>query len=228
MMFDATPVRRLTMGAALAASLAPAAWARDALRDHHDELLKRKDLQFSFESAETPPPPPGWLIDLFRWLDALGPIFNVLLWVVLGAGLLAIAWFIGRELMGIRAPARATKAAEAAVQPAPYRPSEEKARALLERADQLAAGGDYDGAARELLHRSIEDIEQHLPNLVKRSTTGREITTFDGLPAAARGAFELIARAVERSWFGGRPLTEGDWRACRKSYADFALQRAWA
>ena len=61
-------------------------------------------------------------------------------------------------------------------------------------------------AARTLLHRSIEDIEQRIPQSIRKAQTSREIAGLPVLPDVVRRAFQPITRAVERSWFGGRPL----------------------
>ena len=47
------------------------------------------------------------------------------------------------------------------------------------------------------------------------------------MPSGARDLFARIARLVERSLFGGRPVGEADWSAARAAYADFVLPGAW-
>jgi hypothetical protein len=117
---------------------------------------------------------------------------------------------------------------ENTVQVTELRPTETKAKALLEEADQLAAAGKFDEAAHTLLYRSIADIEERLPRSIRRAQTSREIASLAALPQAVRSAFEPITRAVERSWFGGLKLNADDYQACRKAYSDFALPETWS
>jgi len=210
----------------VAAMLAPAAHA-DELDEAHRKLLQRGDLQFQFtvpQERPRQPPANNWLTDL---LDSLGPVFNIIFWVGLTAILLALAYFIGREIVRARYGSDDRKQTKAAVQETVYQPAPEKARALLDDADRLAAQGLYDEAVRTLLHRSIDDIEQRAPRAIRPAQTSREIARLSILPPSVRAAFDPLVRAVERSWFGGIPLDSDGYQVCRKSYADFALPGAW-
>jgi len=154
------------------------------------------------------------------------PVLKVLFWIGVGVAVLFVAWLIAREAFGVRFAAR-RKGPTARAAPAHWRPDAWKARALLQDADRLAADGDYDGAARLILHRGIEDIEARRPRLVRPALTARDIAALEGVPARAREAFALIARAVEASWFGGRSLGPEDFAHCRRAYETFALAEAW-
>ena len=203
---------------------APAAYA-DKLDDAHRRLLQQQDLQFTFAPpAEQPPPQTNsGVLEFLRFLE---PVFTVIFWGGLAAVILAILFFIGREVVQGRY-SREKAPEKSPVQESTYRPEPERARALLHDADALAAEGRFDDAVRALLHRSIDDIEKRSPRSVRRAQTGREIAELPVLSAAAGEAFAPLVRAVERSWFGCTRLDENDYNACRKAYADFALPEAW-
>ena len=78
-----------------------------------------------------------------------------------------------------------------------------------------------------LSFRSIDDISSRRPALVRPALTSRELAASEGIPGRARDLFAGIARLVERSLFGGRPVAESDWREARAAYSDFALPAAW-
>jgi hypothetical protein len=220
-------LRRLTLAASLAVLAAPA--FADDLEQRHKALLERKDLQFAF-SVEPPPTPPrssGWLDWLGDLLSLLSPLFNIIFWGALALVVGGIIFFAVREFVESR-PGRSPRIKDDnPVQATEFRPTEAKAKALLEEADRLAAAGKFDEAAHTLLYRSIEDIEERLPRSIRKAQTSREIAGLAVLPDAVRGAFEPITRAVERSWFGGLKLNADDYQACRKAYADFALAETW-
>jgi hypothetical protein len=220
-------LRGLSLAAGVA-MLAASAFA-DELEQRHRDLLERKDLQFAF--TVDPPEverPPGWLDWLGDFLSLLSPLFNLIFWGTLAVVVAGIIFFAVREFAESR-PGRNPKIKdENPVQVTEFRPTEAKAKALLGEADQLAAAGKFDEAARTLLYRSIEDIEERLPRAIRKAQTSREIAGLAALPLAVRAAFEPITRAVERSWFGGFKLTADDYQACRKAYTDFALPETWA
>lgn len=206
-----------------------AARAEETFDDRHKALLERDDLQFSFEAETLPPSPsPDWLVGLLESLEWIAPVLHVLFWLAVAAGAAALLWFIVREVIGkvpaydVRPKGRVQEAAQV------YRPDEVRSRTHLADADQLAAAGQYDEAVRLLLHRSIEDIEERIPNAVRRATTAREVTAMAGLPEGARAWLAPLARAVEFSWFGGRSLGEDSWVKCRQAYTAFAMPETWA
>ena len=100
-------------------------------------------------------------------------------------------------------------------------------RSWLEEADALAAQGKYAEAIHHLLFRSIEDISNRRPNVVRPALTSREIAASRAIPSRAAELFAGIARLVERSLFGGRTVGETDWVEARGAYTDFALAKAW-
>jgi hypothetical protein len=108
-----------------------------------------------------------------------------------------------------------------------WRPDEAPARALLGQADALAGRGLFAEAAHLLLFRSIADLDERKPGLVRPALTSRDIAGLDDIPSRPRGAFARIAMLVEHSLFARRPLAEGDWRECRAAYEEFAFAEAW-
>ncbi len=206
----------------------------DALRAAHAKLLADKRMQFDFAAPHKPPPPPKppphWLIALERFLahlvDMALPALKVLFWVGVGAIALLLVALILREVLGVRFERRRREAQRS--KPMDWRPDAVKALALLEDADALADQGRFDEAVRVILFRSIDDIEGRRPRLVRPALTARDIAALEGLPAAARPAFNLIARVVEASFFGGRPVDRAGFAECRQAYEAFAFPEVWA
>ena len=205
---------------------------------HIDEAAKaweavRADQAIQFAPVtvpKEPPPQPGWLDAVLRWLAealepvgrALGMSWPVFKWVLLAIAVAAVALLLWRML----SPALGWR-------PKPHPESEEdawapatgEALALLEDADALAAQGRFDEATHLLLKRSVGQIAAARPGLVEPATTARELSVIGALPDAARSAFATIASRVESSLFALRSLGAEDWQVARSAYADFALAR---
>ena len=191
----------------------------------HQALAADKAFQFQMKGVEPPPPPPGWLQPLIDLLQAMAPLFKIVFWLGLAALVLAILWFIGREVIRIRLPERTDKLN---IEDDAWRPAPAAALALLADADALAAEGRFAEAVHLLLLRSINDIDGRLPNTVRPALTARDIAGLSRLPAAASPAFDRIARVVESSLFGGRPVDRAAFADCRQAYEAFAFPQAWA
>lgn len=217
---------RASMEAAAAA--APPDPARVA--EAHRAILADKTIQFDLpirhvETRETP-----------AWLKALGNAIGRFVqwvgdgWTVIGwiAAAVVIAVLLFALVPGLREWAQGLlQRGRGGTAEAPqWAPTQVQARALLEEADALAAGGRYDEAVHLILFRSIDDIAAWRGELVRPSSTSRDIARADGLPGEARGVFARIVAAVERSWFGGQALGPADWDAARADYARFALKAA--
>jgi hypothetical protein len=204
-------------------------------------------VQFGLVPPNPRPKPPAWLEALGRFLkdyifSPIGralkwvgsflpdaPYARIFLWSVLALAALLLIWAIYNRLRHgewrVRLPRRAH--AEAIPDDEDWAPGEVPMRAWLEEADALAREGKYAEAIHHLLFRSIEDIANRRPNLVRPALTSREIAASHGIPARARELFAAIARMVERSLFGGRPVGERDWQEARGAYSDFAVAGAW-
>jgi hypothetical protein len=195
------------------------------------DIRAKGEIQTAFTPFPEQPAQPqgGFMQDFFEWLDRLftgsGGAFKIIIWTLIALFLLFVLYRLSPTFadwvnqVRRRAPAPEVEAG-----------TEEAARAreLLSEADALAADGRFDEAVHLLLWRSLEDIDRRRPDFVRPALTSREIAVAPTLPAVARGAFASIARAVERSLFGGNRLGADDWTQCRAAYADLTVARNWA
>jgi hypothetical protein len=187
----------------------------------HQALLKTRGIQFDFAGFQQPKPPP-WLEPLIEFLKLIGPVLTYVFW----GGLILAAAFVLYFLIREFAPdSWFRKKTEVAV--TDWRPEPEMARALLEDADRLAAGGRFEEAIHLLLFRSIDDLASRRPGTVKPALTSRDIAGLEVLPANARAAFARLAQAVERTFFGGRPAGAEDFGTARADYEAFAFAEGW-
>ena len=210
------------------ADLAAAAAAARALRDDGDT-------QTSFTIPPPQPqsqrqPPPKWLTDLFGWLGGSGSWFVTgLAWfgiAVVALGILYLAVPVVREFID-GFIGRGRKISLDDEPSTTWQPDQAGARNLLAEADALANSGRYAEAVHLLLGRSLEDIANRRPGLLKPALTARAIAVMGELPAQARTAFGQIAAAVERSLWARRDLALADWQSARASYEDFAFGNHW-
>lgn len=193
------------------------------------------DIQFSPappDPVAKPHPPPDWLVWLFRWLGKLlgeplqwlgrllGRGWSAIELVLLAGVILGALWLVWALLW----PLWRDRAERQRVKVPGWAPAPEAALALLEDADRLAAQGRYGEAAHLLLQRSVQQIAAARPDWLSPSSTAREIAGLRQLPDAARGAFAVIAREVERNLFALQGLAAPDWQRARAAYAAFALQ----
>jgi hypothetical protein len=197
----------------------------------HTRLLSDSSLQFGFtQPPQTPKiPTPDWLKAIGHWIGDvarfLAPYAVWIFWIGVGLAVLAVLFLIVRDMLGVRMPFRRRRATR--VKPADWRPEALKAKALLADADRLAEQGRYDEAAHLLLFRSIDDIDERRPRLVRPALTARDISGLDAVPPTARGAFARITAIVERSLFGGETLDKAAFADCRAAYEAFAFGEAW-
>jgi hypothetical protein len=199
--------------------------AADAVAQAHARLLKANDLQFAFPAFQKPKTP-EWIETFGRFLKSISPYLLDIFWVVLAALVLVLTYYIGREILR----RRGWWTPKPKEMPAPWpewRPAPEQARLLLADADRLAQEGRFREAAHLLLLRSIQDIDEQRPQLVRPALTAREIAGLKQVPRSARDCFGDIARTVEHSLFGGRDVTQQDFVRCRDAYRRFALPQIW-
>ena len=199
----------------------------------HARLLHDQALQFAFDAGAPPKLPhvPQWLKALGRFLarafETSLPVLKILFWVGIGLVVAGVLFLILREVFGVRF-ARRRRAGKARAAVADWRPDARKARALLENADRLADQGRFDQAVRLILHRSVEDIDDRRPRLVRPALTARELSVAEDVPAVARAAFTKVAAIVEFSAFAGQPIGREAYSQCRSAYEAFAFPGAWA
>jgi hypothetical protein len=194
----------------------------------HQKLLEHHELQFDFPEFH-PNPPPQWLLDFLKFLAKIWPNLSFLGyvgWGVVIIGALVIAFLIGREIY--RQPWARKRRSRDEGNASEWRPAAEAARNLLREADLLASEGRYAEAVHLILLRSIEDIGEHKPGLVRPAMTSREIGALRQLPAAARTTFVTIMQIVERALFAGLQIVAADFAQCREAYERFAFPGVWA
>jgi hypothetical protein len=204
-------------------------------------------IQFNLPPPQPDPKPPAWLEAVVRWLrdhifEPIGKAFEwiggffpdapyarILLWAVLALAAVTLAWAIYNRVRHGEWRLRLPRLAPVTDIPEEeqWSPDEMPVRRWLEEADALAAQGKYAEAIHHLLFRSIEDISNRRPNLVRPALTSREIAASKAIPLRAGELFASIARMVERSLFGGRSVAQSDWVEARSAYTDFALAKAW-
>jgi len=210
-------------------SAAPAAEG-DFLRDWQ-AVRGDESIQYAPLPEPKEPETPEWLERLLEWigevfapvgnalaevLGAVGLSWPVLKWVLLALAVLGLVALVIRYLSRVQLPKAETP------EPA-WAPDRHAALDLIAEADRLAAEGRFDAATHLLLQRSVGQIAQVRPDLLRPSSTAREIAALPILSDAAREAFAAISTRVERSLFALRQLDRADWQAAREAYARFAL-----
>jgi len=235
------------MGAGAISGADGAAAAKAAQFDSAYKALRGDhSVQFNLPPPEAPPKPPAWLDAFFKWLSHVlepvgkffswigsflpdAPFARFLLWTVLAVAAAALLWAIYNRLRHGEWRVKLPRLAPVTDIPVEeeWAPDQAGARSWLEEADALAREGRYAEAVHHLLFRSIEDIANRRPNLVRPALTSREIASSQSIPGRARDLFTGIAKLVERSLFGRRPVGEGDWLEARNAYSDFALAGSW-
>ena len=206
--------------------------AADPVSAAHARLIADPTFQFAWSPPRPSAPPPSWLIAAFkaigRALDWAAPGLRIGLWALLGLGVLLVLIVLARQVLG--APERRRAASPLTLHglgPSPAQAAE-RAAVRLAQADRLAAEGRYAEAAHALLLRGVADVESGRGGRLRPSLTCRDIAALPDLPPEPRAAFTLIAQAVERALFGGRPLDAGTWRTCREAYGALVRPQAWA
>ncbi len=199
-----------------------------AFEEAHRALLEDGSIQFELPAYEAPVPnaPPSWLRWLADFLSADHTGLRWILYAMLGAAALILAWLLLRWVL--RSAWWRKQGGSGAGPSEALRPQEAPARALLAEADRLAAEGRYGQAAHLILFRSIEEIDRKRPHLVAPSFTSRDIAALHAIPEGPRGAFARIALMVEQSLFARAELGRSDWEHCRSAYEEFAFAEGWS
>ncbi len=155
---------------------------------------------------------------------ALGEVARLLLWgLVAVVALLAIRFLINeaphlrRRLRGDRGRADQEAAGETGA-------ATGLAGGSLDEADRLARSGAHGEAIHVMLLSLVETLNRKIGRRLAHSLTGREIVGVAGLAERPGAALSRIVRAAERSHFGGRRSSRGDYDACRRDYLAVAEQ----
>jgi hypothetical protein len=228
-----TPDKPLTVPVVPAPAVAPPVTAPAppldpaTFSDAHRAVVSDSAIQFDLPMhvPEPPSPPPAWLQWLSNFLGTDHPGIRAGLWILAALFVLAIAALIWTKVSGREWPwSRGAKDGEA---DEGWRPEAGRARTLLGEADALAAAGRYSEAAHLLLYRSIEDVDERRPELIRKSLTSRDIAALPAIPERPRGAFARIAMLVERGIYARGDHAQAEWHACRAAYEEFAFAEAW-
>jgi hypothetical protein len=215
------------------------------LQEAYRALRADRSVQFDLLSVPPKPKAPDWLRTLGHWLSDLfspvgkaidwitslmpdAPYARILLWIALIVAAAALVWLlVERARSGTWQLPRVGRRRHAQGENEEWAPDAAPVRAWLEEADALAARGEFAEAVHHLLRRSIDDIAHRRPELVRPALTSRDIAAAHAIPPRARALFGGIVAIVERSLFGGRPVSAGEWTSTREAYADFALSQSW-
>ncbi len=186
--------------------------------------MRDRSIQFHFPDADIKiQPPPTWLTRLLEFIVHNARGIGWMGWTAL-ALLAGVALFVlGRWLAGRNWSRSALQKTEMA----PWQPSARQARLLLQDADALAAQGRFGDAVHLLLLVSIQEIAERRHGAVTPSLTSREIATLPFLSALAQKIFSSLARVVELSRFGNRPIGEAEYKTCRAAFEQFTQFDTW-
>jgi hypothetical protein len=199
----------------------------EELAEAHRRLLADDTIQFDLPTY-TPPKPPAWLPPVADFLHWLAPYLVYMFWAAVIAGAAVILTLVILDLRGVAWRFPWQRTVEESEPEETWRPDVAVARTLLAEADALAASGDYDEAVHLLLRRSVEDISERMPYLLRPSLTARDIAGATLLPEIARRAFTQIACIVEAALFAKTPVGADGWHEARDAYERFAFRDAWA
>jgi hypothetical protein len=192
--------------------------ADESFAEAHREMLGDSAIQFDLPAPDPPRPETDFI--------SLGPLLEIAFWLAVAGIVAFLLYLIVPRLIGVRWAIRFRGEKEERAGDA-WRPEAAEARELLGEADALAAAGRYSEAAHLILFRSIEDIDEKRPDLVRPALTSRDIAALEAIPGGPRSAFARIAMMVERSLFAQRPLGASDWNDCRAAYQQFAFAEGW-
>jgi hypothetical protein len=204
---------------------------KDQISAAQAEVRRSKDIQFDLPPVPLPKAEPKKTYNpsgLGDFIKAITPFLRVIFWAAVAALVLYLLYmFVPAIRLWVDARLQ-RRAINTDIEPEDDWAQERSvARSLLQEADALAKDGQYAEAAHLLLWRSIEDIENRRPDIIRGDWTSREIASAPSLPGVVRDAFSTIARAVEISLFGKRPVTADNWADCRDAYARFAIGASW-
>ncbi len=173
--------------------------------------------------------PPSWSLPswwgIFSLPSFLGVIFQVLMWLVVAALVLAILVPVVAAIVRYRRrdDARAKKADKpsvaAAAEPLAELVATSDEEALLARADELAAHGEYAAALQLYLAASLRALDKRGAVRITRDRTNGEYVR-SCADAASKPALRDIVREVDRVQFGGEPASrEAASRAAQRAVA---------
>lgn len=192
--------------------------------DAFQSVKNDKTFQFDLESASELPEL-GWLENFFaaivNFIASISSILEAIFLIGVGCVLAFILYAIAKAIYETRLSSKLTEPIKE-IQEELYTPDQKRAQILLDEVDALADAGRYDEAVHQLLYRSIQDIDNTRPNVIRKSFTSREIATLSFLSPETRQAFTAISLVVEACFFGAKSIGRAEFEACRAAYSQFA------
>ena len=147
-----------------------------------------------------------------------GSVGETLLWVLIAAAAVLLVAFLVKLAREWRPEA---VVADAAVT-LPTGDGAPVASRSLAAADRLAAAGDFGEAVHVLLLSGLDALRRSRAAAATASLTSREVLQRAALPEAASSALSHLVATAELSHFGGRAMSQGDYRVCRDAYVRLA------
>jgi hypothetical protein len=220
---DAVGGRRVDVGGALRGARGDAldARLRQLAADHEvvpggrDPRADARDVlaESRFHETQVPGPFKGvirWLRDRvpdLGWLDDLLPGGRSVVWIVLGALLAGVAWFVSRRFLTSRV--RASAAEQQALAAA----RDEDPRALERRADAAEAAGDLEAALRLRFRAGLLRLDERGAIEFRPS-----ISTIEVRRKLHSEDFDALAATFDDVVYGGRPPATDDLAAARERW----------
>ncbi len=147
----------------------------------------------------------------------LGFLLQWLMYIVIGAVLVVLIFWLITELGGYEKDAAAETEPSAA--PDDASPVVDKP---LGDAEALARQGRFAEAIHTLLLRTLEELVKKLATPLPKSMTSREILVRVKLPDEAQSALSGLVTATELCWFGDAVPGADDYQACVARWKTFA------
>jgi len=191
------------------------------LRQQLEKTYAGKDLQQTLPAEEKDEPPP--MRRPWNPPDWVGLIVQIMFWLLIGVLVLLAVFYLGREVPTWLGRRRQLKPGAAPMVQGTPVAIDSQLRDALNRADRLAADGQFAEALHLLLLHSFDYLKRHLGGVYGPSSTAREILHRSRLPETGRRSLGAIVDAAEISYFGGRPVDGGIYAACRRHYQAFAF-----
>ena len=195
-----------------------------AVRDAAAAVLGDNRIQQEMPAGRpAEPPAPPRRLTWFDWMDGLGDVARLLMWVVIiVVGVLLIS-YLTREVIGFNRRARSRGIASGQATARGGGLEEDAVEATLAEADRLSQAGHFGEAVHVLLLCCLGELRRRRRDAqLAPSLTSREILARLSLPERASAAFAAIVDAVELSHFGGRPADAGQYDARRQDFLRFA------
>ena len=155
-----------------------------------------------------------------------GPVVTVLLWVLVGALAIVVAFHAVKSLsrgrrFGRRKTSGASRAEPGEASGGVDAPAQQLPPDPLSAAEDLARSGNYEDAVHLVLLLALEQLRSRFGGL-GRSLTSLEVMRKLPLETQTHRGLSALVALVQLSRFGGRGLDEADYRRSVGSYRDIA------